>query len=111
MCLFRDPKMIDRFCILIQHVTRFCVQQLKNLKDVLEKARRSEEEQANEEQQQQQQQDDKDEDPWSVNQTEMLLQFMAKIFIQMFPLYLGPKQVRGLLRSVCTVYIFLSIRR
>ena len=100
VCLFRDPRTVDRFCVLIQHLTRFCVQQLKNLRQVLEKAKKreqGEEEQEDEEEKEkedeEEEEEERPEEAWSALDTEMLLQFVAKLFIQMFPLYLGPKQV------------------
>ncbi len=78
---------------------------LKNLGSVLEKARRQEDRssaaRAEEDPAQREGEDGEDEETWSVAETEMLLQFMAKIFIQMFPLYLGPKQV--ILRELAAV--------
>ncbi len=124
--------MVERFCLLIQHVTKFCCvsvtsgtfwkvekcqsygltlffalqsYMLKNLGSVLEKARRQEDRssaaRAEEDPAQREGEDGEDEETWSVAETEMLLQFMAKIFIQMFPLYLGPKQV--ILRELAAV--------
>ncbi len=96
-CLFRDPKTVDRFCVLIQHLTRFCVQQLKNLETILKKGRRQH--QKDEEQPAEGEGECDNEEVWSVEETERLLLFMAKIFMLQFPLYSGPKMVRISWRS------------
>lgn len=81
VCLFREQRNVERFCVLVQQLTRFCVQQLKNLRSVLEAAQRGEPGEG-------------DDEVWTVKETENFLQFMAKVFMLQFPLYAGPKQVR-----------------
>ncbi len=85
---------MDRFCLLIQHLTRFCVQQLKQLKFLLESARAREAEEAKRKESEESWNLDpaNDDDLWSVDELERLLQFMAKVFMLQFPLYAGPKQ-------------------
>ena len=76
VCLFRHAETVDMFCFLMQQLTRFSVQQLKNIHLVLDGSA-SEDQPAT----------------WSVDEMERFLLFMAKVFILQFPLYAGPKQV------------------
>ena len=120
LCLYRDPKNVERFAIAIQCMSIICVKNLKNLNNLFKKEESPAAAKVEKDEKDSVKSEGGNEDspnevtcdaesgvaPPSVadspikseaerlnpEEMEKMLQYMAKVFILQFPLYSGPKQ-------------------